>query len=173
MYGLCSTSVGKMKENNTARLQETQTHTQTGMIGKHNVVLAHMPGMGSTSAAAVAAGLRTSFLAIQLALVVGICGVVPINPKTQQDIVLGDVVVSTAVVQYDFGKQYPGGFQMKEIEDSLGRQSPEIRAFLQMLEVRHNRQRVSTNIQQLLQDPKFQAEVPTAKYLECGPRSTL
>lgn len=138
----------------------------TGMIGKHNVVLAHMPGMGSTSAAAVAAGLRTSFLAIQLALVVGICGVVPINPKTQQNIVLGDVVVSTAVVQYDFGKQYPGGFQIKkEIEDSLGRQSPEIRAFLQMLEVRHNRQRVSTNIQQLLQDPKFQAEVPTAKYL--------
>ena len=29
----------------------------TGLIGKHNVVLAHMPGMGTTSAAAVAVGL--------------------------------------------------------------------------------------------------------------------
>ena len=33
----------------------------TGAIGRHNVVLAHMPGMGKASAAVVASNCRTSF----------------------------------------------------------------------------------------------------------------
>jgi nucleoside phosphorylase len=74
----------------------------TGVIGKHNVILAHMPDMSTTSASAVAASLRSSFPGIRLALVVGICGVVPIHPKTRGEIVLGDIVVSTAVLQYDW-----------------------------------------------------------------------
>src|SRR5882757_10333342 len=64
-----------------SKMEGDQNTYTTGVIGKHNVVLAHMPGMGSTSAAAVAASLRSSFPGIELALVVGICGVVPIHPK--------------------------------------------------------------------------------------------
>jgi len=125
-----------------------------------------MPGMGYASAAAVASSLRASFPSIQLALVVGICGVVPIHPKTEQDIVLGDVVLSTAIVQYDFGRQYTHEFQRKkDIEDSLGRANPEIRGFLNMLQLRQNRQRLSKNLQALLQSETFQREVPTARYL--------
>ena len=60
----------------------------------------------------MAAGLRSSFPEIQLALVVGICSVVPVHIKTQEEIVLGDI--STAVVQYDFGRQYPDGFRRKK-----------------------------------------------------------
>ncbi|KIX00980.1 uncharacterized protein Z518_10046 [Rhinocladiella mackenziei CBS 650.93] len=137
----------------------------TGVIGKHNVVLAHMPDMGSISAATAAAGLRSSFPGIQLALVVGICGVVPIHPKTQEEIVLGDIVISTAVIQYDFGRQYPNGFRRKkEIEDSLGRASPAIRSFINMLRVRHNHRRLTRNLTLLLQSENFQTEVPAAKY---------
>ena len=137
----------------------------TGVIGKHNVVLAHMPGMGSTSASAVASGLRSSFTGVQLALVVGICGVVPFNAKTQEEIVLGDVVVSTAVIEYDFGKQYPNGFERKkEIEDSLGRASPEVRAIMNKSQVRQNRQRLTKNIAKLLQSETFQTKVPTSQH---------
>ncbi|KIX04501.1 uncharacterized protein Z518_05371 [Rhinocladiella mackenziei CBS 650.93] len=143
---------------------DSNTYT-TGVIGKHNVVLAYMPGTGNINASAVAAGLRSSFPGVQLALVVGICGVVPIHPKTQEEIVLGDIVISTAMIQYDFGRQYPTGFQrMREIEDSLGRASPEIRSFLNMLQVRQNRQRLTRHLVQLLQSENFQREVPAAKY---------
>jgi nucleoside phosphorylase len=89
---------------------DQNTYT-TGVIGSHNVVLVHMPSMGSIGTALSAAGLRSSVPGIQLALVVGICGVVPVHAKTQEEIVLGDIVISTAVTQYDFGKQYPNGFQ--------------------------------------------------------------
>src|SRR5947207_15703223 len=60
----------------------------TGVIGSHNVVLAHMPGMGKNSAAAVASSFRFSFRGIKLALVVGICGGVPYG--TDGEILLGD-----------------------------------------------------------------------------------
>lgn len=63
-------------------------------------MLAHMPGMGNTSAAAGASVLRTSFVNIQLALAVGFCGMVPIHPETKHDI---DEMLNTVVIQYDFG----------------------------------------------------------------------
>jgi nucleoside phosphorylase len=142
-----------------------QNAYSTGVIGRHNVVLAHMPGMGSTSASTVAAGLRSSFPGIQLALVVGICGVVPVHAKTQEEIVLGDIVISTAVIQYDFGRQYPNGFKrMKDVEDSLGRASPEIRAFVNMLQTCQNRKRLTQNLALVVQSADFQREVPAAKH---------
>jgi hypothetical protein len=49
----------------------------TGVIGDHDVVLAHMPGMGKASASGVAASLLISFPRVKLALVVRICGGVP------------------------------------------------------------------------------------------------
>ena len=84
----------------------------TGLIARHPVVLAHMPAMGKVNAATVAAGVRSSFINIKLALVVGICGGVPQGPCGE--ISLGDVVLSQAIIQYDLGKQYPNGFQGKD-----------------------------------------------------------
>jgi nucleoside phosphorylase len=55
-------------------------------------------------------------------LVVGICGVVPFyeDGHSKRQIWLGDIIISTAVVQYDFGRQYPGRFVRKSaLEDSL------------------------------------------------------
>jgi nucleoside phosphorylase len=69
-----------------------------------------MPNMGTISASAVTASIRSSFLGIQLALVVGICDVAPVYAVTQEEIVLGDIIISTAVIQYDFGRQYSNGF---------------------------------------------------------------
>ncbi|KAL4947624.1 putative kinesin light chain [Aspergillus filifer] len=83
-----------------------------GRIGKHNVVLCYMPGMGKGSAASVASSLKISYKRIEVALVVGICGGAP-YPSSGGEIFLGDVIISDSVVQYDFGRQYPCGYEKK------------------------------------------------------------
>ncbi|KAE8413588.1 purine and uridine phosphorylase [Aspergillus pseudocaelatus] len=101
-----------------------------GRIGEHDIVLCYLPGMGIGSAASVASSLRVSYTGVRLALVVGICGGAPYS-SSDQNIFLGDVIVSDAVVEYDFGRQYPGGFQRKtDVKDILGRPERAIRTLL-------------------------------------------
>ncbi|KAL6814635.1 nucleoside phosphorylase domain-containing protein [Trichoderma camerunense] len=115
----------------------------TGRIGKHNVVLAILPGMGTNNAAAATASLRSSYSNLKLALLVGICGGVP--RIEGDDVFLGDVVVSKAIVQYDFGRQYPGSFEIKNtIEDSLGRANKDIRGLLAVFETERMREWLMT-----------------------------
>src|SRR5579871_205144 len=103
----------------------------TGRLGNQHVVLAYMPNMGKASAAAVASNIRHSFQSIKLSLIVGVCGGVPKTPEATE-ILLGDVIISTSVIQIDFGRQYPNGFARKrELEDTLGRANPEVRAFVE------------------------------------------
>lgn len=85
-----------------------------GRIHAHNVVIACLPSgvYGTTSATAVAAQMRHSFESIRFFLMVGIGGGVP---SKNNDIRLGDVVVSKptlnfgGVIQYDFGKALSDG----------------------------------------------------------------
>ncbi|KAL4800858.1 hypothetical protein BDV19DRAFT_383878 [Aspergillus venezuelensis] len=85
-----------------------------GEISGHNVVVACLPAgsYGTTSAAVVAANMRTTFPTILIGLMVGIGGGFPLAAA---DIRLGDVVVSQpqgqypGVVQYDFGKAISSG----------------------------------------------------------------
>jgi nucleoside phosphorylase len=92
-----------------------------GRISKHDVVLCYMPGMGKGSAAGVASSLLVSYPGVKLALVVRIYGGAPSLPN-HQEIFLGDVIISDLVIKYDFGRQYPGGFQRKtRVKDTLGR----------------------------------------------------
>ena len=110
-----------------------------GRIGNHNVVLCYMPGIGKESAASVASSLQVSYTGIKLALVVGICGGAP-SPPDYQEIFLGDVIISDSVIEYDFGRQYPGGFQQKTaVKDILGRPSQEIRSLLNGLRAENAR----------------------------------
>ncbi|KAL6817296.1 nucleoside phosphorylase domain-containing protein [Trichoderma sp. SZMC 28015] len=106
---------------------------RTGRIGKHNVVLL-LSGMGKVHAAHAAANLYSSFTRLRLVLLVGGCAAVPrIN---NAEILLGDVIVSTGVIQYDFGRQYPSGFMRKSTaRDNLGKPQKEIRNVLAALQV--------------------------------------
>jgi nucleoside phosphorylase len=121
---------------------DTNAYT-TGVISRHNVVLAFMPGIGKGNAAAVAASFRSSFRGIRLALVVGICGGVPCGTDEEEEILLGDVIISDGLIQYDFGRQLPNRFVRKDtLNDNLGRQNSEIRAFLAKLKGRRGRMRL-------------------------------
>ncbi|KAG5776312.1 hypothetical protein H9Q73_010029 [Fusarium xylarioides] len=105
-----------------------------GVIGQHNVVLAHLPGMGKVSAGNIAAFCRMSFPNIKLALLVGICGGAPYDHKSKSQIFLGDVVISTGIVQYDFGRRFPDKFEIKDsLNDIPGRPNLEIRNLLSKL----------------------------------------
>ena len=108
----------------------------TGVIGHHNVVLVHMPNIGKVDAATAAAGLQASFQGIQLTLVVGICGGAPFGNQLSEDILLGDVVISEGLVQYDLGRQFPNNrFVRKDTPlDNLPRPSRKIRAALAKLQ---------------------------------------
>ncbi|KAJ4051114.1 hypothetical protein NW760_001098 [Fusarium oxysporum] len=109
----------------------------TGRIGHHHVVLAYMPEAGKANGAAVATNYRVSFPLVKLAIVVGIYGVIPFTPgprDAHHEIILGDFIVSQSVVQYDWGRQYPGSFEYKDTnEEALGRLNVEIRSLLSKL----------------------------------------
>lgn len=87
-----------------------------GSLNGHNVVIVCLPAgrIGNSPAAAVAIQMKNTFRGIRFGLMVGTGGGVP---TTQNDIRLGDVVVSQpyqtfgGVVQYDFGKETASGFE--------------------------------------------------------------
>ena len=110
-----------------------------GVIGRHNVVLVHLEEMGNVTASMAAGSLKSSFPRIKLTLVVEICGVVPFyeDGHSKCQIWLGDIIISTAVVHYDFDRQYPGRFERKKsLEDNLARASREIRPLVSKLRTR-------------------------------------
>jgi nucleoside phosphorylase len=105
------------EEHETPQLEAHDTNIYTcGRIGEHDVVIACLPHghTGTVSAAAVASQMKSTFTSTRFGLMVGIGGGVP---SEEADIRLGDVVVSSpdkthgGVVQYDFGKTTPSGFE--------------------------------------------------------------
>ena len=117
---------------------DPNTYTM-GRIGEHNVVLAHMPGIGKANSANVAASFRMAFRKIRLGLVVGICGGMPFirenrSQPREVDVFLGDVIISTEVFQYDLGHQFSDKHIPTDTsQDILGRPNAKIRSFLRKM----------------------------------------
>lgn len=141
----------------------TQASTDTGSytagkIGPHRVVLGHLPGIGLVDTASFASRFRSSFANLQLVLLVGVCGGSPRDDK-EHEIILGDVIIGRKAINPDFGRRYQDGLQLrKSMEDTLGRQSPEIRGFIKKLESCKNplRENTARYLSQLLAKPEFQ-----------------
>ncbi|EWG48841.1 hypothetical protein FVEG_16341 [Fusarium verticillioides 7600] len=126
----------------------------TGRIGHHNVVLTYMPEAGKANGAAVATNCRVSFPCLKLAIVVGVFGVIPFTPgprDAHHEIILGDVIVSQSVVQYDLGRQYPATFEYKDTnEEALGRPNVEIRSLLSKLKSLRARRAFESDMRKFL-----------------------
>jgi nucleoside phosphorylase len=109
-----ATAVLDERHERLSRSSSDQNTYTLGEISDHNVVIACLPSgvYGTTSAAIVVAQMRSTFRAIEFGLMVGIGGGVP---SKDNDIRLGDVVVSKpvgiygGVVQYDYGRMVSGG----------------------------------------------------------------
>jgi nucleoside phosphorylase len=125
---------------------------RTGRVCQHNIVLTCLPGMGKGSAASVASSLQVSFPRISLTLLVGICGGVPF-PSQQTEIILGDVVISDRVVEYDFGRQYPDRFQRKGVvKETLSGPNRDMRSFLSALKTHMSHDQLQDKLLDHLQD---------------------
>ena len=134
-----------------------------GVIGEHNVMLAYIPGMSVASAAAVAGTIRVSFSNIKLALVVGVCGGMPYDTDGRE-ILLGDMIISQALIQYDFGRQYAKEFKKKtSIQETLGRPSPEIRPIQAKLGTSRYKKRMQSDIATFLEE--IETKLPKTKPL--------
>ncbi|KAM0473872.1 hypothetical protein ACHAPX_007920 [Trichoderma viride] len=134
---------------------DPNTYT-TGRFGKFDVVLVLLPNTGKVSAASATASLRSSYPGLRLVILTGICGAVP-NSDNGDEILLGDVIISKTVVQFDYGRQYPDNFVAKDTTgDSLGRPDKNIRNLVAILETDHERERMEQRAAVLLkqiQDP--------------------
>ncbi|KAL7919421.1 WD40 repeat-like protein [Trichoderma austrokoningii] len=120
-------------------------------MGSFDIVLVLLPESGKASAASAASNFRSSFSNITLALLVGVCGGVPYT-KDNEEILLGDVVISKTVVQYDLGGQYSGNFLTKEtLENRLGRPGRNIRSIVTLMESNHGRERLESRATVLLE----------------------
>ena len=111
-----------------------------GRIGEHNVVVAFMPGIGKANSAMVTTSFKRSFPEIRLGLVVGICGGMPFIREHRRDprevnVFLGDIIISTELLQYDLGQQYSSEFiRTDTLQNTLGRPNLEIRSFLHKMQ---------------------------------------
>ncbi|KAL4874699.1 hypothetical protein BJY04DRAFT_224751 [Aspergillus karnatakaensis] len=126
---------------------DTNAYT-LGRMGNHHVVIVYLPQAGNIGSAAAAASVTTTFTGIKLAIVVGVCGVSPhARDYENQEVLLGDVIVSTTVLRTSSGHQYPDKFILGKEEDTLRLAPVAIRTFLCKLEgilaTRRLRQRVA------------------------------
>jgi ankyrin repeat protein/nucleoside phosphorylase len=136
------------KDGSKYSKQEGDSNTySTGRIGRHDIVLAHMPGMGVYNASRVASNIQLSFKEVNLALVVGVCGGAPLK----QPIILGDVVISNSVVEFYTGRNYSDGVQARKgLVDTLGRPNTEIRGLLGKFQIPLIRRELEAELQQNL-----------------------
>lgn len=119
------------KDSSYGKAPEDPNAYTIGRMAGHNVVLVFMSGMGKVNSANAAAGVRASFPNIKLGVVVGICGGVPGGRDGEKEVLLGDVIISTALIQHDFGRQYDNEAVRRDaLQDNFSRPNAEIRSFL-------------------------------------------
>ncbi|KAK1991933.1 phosphorylase superfamily protein [Colletotrichum falcatum] len=140
---------------------QAQNHT-VGRVGNHVVVLVLLVNTGKVGAATETARLKSVYPGLELALLTGVCGGVP-RPGTADEMLLGDVVISKSIVQYDMGRQYPGRFDRKDtVEDNLGRPGRDVRALLVVLETQAALSELQERVRQNL--ARVQREAADAGY---------
>ncbi|KAK2770978.1 nacht and ankyrin domain protein [Colletotrichum kahawae] len=123
----------------------------TGRIG-HHVSLLVCCEAGKASAAGVASNIRSRYRGIKLAIVAGICGGVP-RVGTDKELRLGDVVISTSIFEYDYGRRNTDRFRPKEsIEDALPVPVREICSFLNILQTRDAYKKLQNETHRVLQE---------------------
>ncbi|KAM0558108.1 hypothetical protein ACHAPJ_005275 [Fusarium lateritium] len=129
-------------------------HYTTGRIGRFNVVCVLLPSMGKVHSAAAAASLNASYTNLRVALLVGICGGVPRSDGHGDEILLGDVVISNALIQFDFGRRYPGGLFIRKtsVQDNLSRPNKDLRSLLRSLETDQGRSNLESRAAELLRE---------------------
>ncbi|KAL7928748.1 hypothetical protein V8C35DRAFT_317446 [Trichoderma chlorosporum] len=117
----------------------------TGYMGAFNVVVVLLCNPGKVTAAGSAASLRSSYPCIKLLLLTGVCDGVP--NVGDKELLLGDVVISETVVQYDLGSRYPDHYVEKDtLEDRLGRPDKNVRNLIAIMRTEEGLHRLEDRV---------------------------
>ncbi|KAL2829494.1 hypothetical protein BDW59DRAFT_36049 [Aspergillus cavernicola] len=135
-----------------------------GRLGHRYVVLVYLPEMGNIGSGAAAANIPASFPGVKLVLVVGVCGANPhARDRDGQEILLGDVIISTSVIKSSLGHQYSDGLALRTTEDTFRYATPQIKAFLNQLDsimtVRRLRLKTRTCTEEIINKGEFSTPV--------------
>ena len=153
-----------------AKVENDPNAYTTGRIGEHYVVLAFMPGLGKANAATLTTAFKNNFPEIRLGLVVGICGGTPYirehpHEPREIDVFLGDIIISTEVLQHDLGHLYLNEFvRIDTLQNTLGRPKLEIRAFLHEMRGLKGRARLQDKIRGYLADISLKPGFEKSRY---------
>jgi nucleoside phosphorylase len=140
-----------------------------GSIGDHNVVIGCLSAgrTGLVSAASAARGMSAKFRNLRFGLMVGIGGGVP---SSRNDVRLGDVVVSQphdghgGVIQYDFGRRRPDGFEPTGFLNSPPELLLQTLAHLQARHIRGENS-IETHLAVVERNPRFRRPTSTTDML--------
>ncbi|KAF5598606.1 pfs domain-containing protein [Fusarium pseudocircinatum] len=105
------------KHHHYGKLKGDTNHYINGRIGDLDVIVLLLSSMGKVSAATAAASLKCSYTELEVVFLAGICGGIPEvrSPNGgKQEVLLGDVIVSSNMVQYDVGRRYQDDFVAKQ-----------------------------------------------------------
>ncbi|KAG5751770.1 hypothetical protein H9Q70_005564 [Fusarium xylarioides] len=105
------------KHHHYGKLKGDTNHYINGRIGDLDVVVLLLSSMGKVSAATAAASLKCSYTELEVVFLAGICGGIPEvrSPNGgKREVLLGDVIVSSNMVQYDVGRRYQDDFVAKQ-----------------------------------------------------------
>ncbi|PON24643.1 hypothetical protein TGAM01_v206573 [Trichoderma gamsii] len=133
---------------------DLNTYT-TGCMGNFNVVAVLLCSSGKAPAASAAASLRSSYTCIELLILAGICEGVP--DANGEELLLGDVVISETVIEYDLGTQ-----SKNTIERMHGRANKNIRNFTTTIKTERGYELLEGKVSVFLQ--QIQGRVSEAKY---------
>ncbi|EXL91752.1 hypothetical protein FOIG_15075 [Fusarium odoratissimum NRRL 54006] len=101
-------SIWQEQHHHYGKLKGDTNHYVNGRIGDLDVVVLLLYSMGKVSAGTAAARLQCSYPELEVVFLAGICGGIPEvqSPNGgKRAVLLGDVVVSSHMVQYDFGRR--------------------------------------------------------------------
>ncbi|KAK5732549.1 hypothetical protein LTS12_027106 [Elasticomyces elasticus] len=134
-----------------------------GELGGKPIVLVTPRNMDTINRSHLASNMRHRFPNLAWALVVGIAGGAPFDRSMQpSEIHLGDVLISTQIIGYDFGAVYDDKFESKTaIEDVLPRAPARVTNFFNIFKTRRGNafKRLLAKTQQELGDlPQFDGE---------------
>ena len=153
-----------------AKVENDPNAYTTGRIGEHYVVLAFMPGLCKANAAKLTTAFKINFPEIKLGLVVGICGGTPYireypREPREIDLFLGDIIISTEVLQHDLGHLYSNAFvRIDTLQNTLGRPNHEIRAFLHKMRGLKGRAHLQDKIRGYLADISLKPGFEKSRY---------
>ena len=97
--------------------QDKNSYTP-GLLGRHLVVVIKLVQSGKVAATGAVSTVKSTFPEIKFCVLVGVCGGAPKNLQNQ-DIVLGDVIVSTRIFVSDRGRMTDGGLETYDDHDNL------------------------------------------------------